>query len=325
MPVSPPYSIIDTIARLRAEGGAAWGQAAQSVGQSIGQGAASAGASVGQAMHERAHDAMLQLDSKYDVGKMDPNLNTRPTPANPAAPTPQANPNGLPGPEGGKLSLQGNSPSPGASVIGGPVATPAQMGNSSPTYKLQPGHPDYQDTVGDFMQRNGIKLAPNSPHFQQPITPKITGREESQARTTQEEMRLASEEKRGENKAASAASLEAGKLQGRKELLKEQNDEKDKLKKQDALDKKAQEDQKAHDKQLETSARAMSSSDLAKAKSGYKKSENKAKWRTDHPIWAKGLDMAGMGDASESVVSVPVGQHDDDAAIDAALKASGGQ
>lgn len=38
MPVTPPYSIIDTIARLRAQGGEAWGNAFQNVGQSVGGG-----------------------------------------------------------------------------------------------------------------------------------------------------------------------------------------------------------------------------------------------------------------------------------------------
>ena len=37
MPVTPPYGIIDSIARLRASGGAAWGDAAKSIGQTVGQ------------------------------------------------------------------------------------------------------------------------------------------------------------------------------------------------------------------------------------------------------------------------------------------------
>ena len=73
MPVSPPYSIIDTIAKLRASGGAAWGQAAQNVGQDIGtglqKGMAGGAAMRGAAAKQDAakyHDATLFADKNFD-------------------------------------------------------------------------------------------------------------------------------------------------------------------------------------------------------------------------------------------------------------------
>lgn len=73
MPVNPPYSIIDTIAKLRASGGAAWGDAAASVGKDLGAGAAkgmAGGAAVraGNAKADAAkyHDATLFADKNFD-------------------------------------------------------------------------------------------------------------------------------------------------------------------------------------------------------------------------------------------------------------------
>lgn len=73
MPVSPPYSIIDSIARLRASGGAAWGGAAQSVGESLGTGVSKgmAGAKARDAGAAKAdaakyHDATLFADKNFD-------------------------------------------------------------------------------------------------------------------------------------------------------------------------------------------------------------------------------------------------------------------
>ncbi len=62
MPVNPPYGIIDTIARLREQGGQAWGQAAQSVGQSVGN----AAAGIGQAVAQKYHDATMAWDKNFE-------------------------------------------------------------------------------------------------------------------------------------------------------------------------------------------------------------------------------------------------------------------
>ena len=63
--VSPPYSIINEIARLRESGGAAWGQAAQSVGQSVGQAGEKIGDTMAKQKAQKYHDAMLDADKNY--------------------------------------------------------------------------------------------------------------------------------------------------------------------------------------------------------------------------------------------------------------------
>lgn len=79
MPVNPPYQIIDTIARLRASGGAAWGDAAKSIGQSVGGGIAQAGqndratkAAAGKAQADRYHDATMFADKNFDWSHVPP-------------------------------------------------------------------------------------------------------------------------------------------------------------------------------------------------------------------------------------------------------------
>lgn len=73
MPVNPPYSIIDTIARLRAGTGAAWGNAAAGVGASIGKGEENRSDRMVEAKKQSAkeaadkyHDATLFADKNFD-------------------------------------------------------------------------------------------------------------------------------------------------------------------------------------------------------------------------------------------------------------------
>lgn len=67
MAVTPPYSIIDSIARLREQDGAAWGNAAASVGQSIGNGVAQAG----QNSREKTAAATLRQNQLSDQDRKD--------------------------------------------------------------------------------------------------------------------------------------------------------------------------------------------------------------------------------------------------------------
>ena len=84
MPVNPPYSIIDTIARLRASQGAAVGNGLANAGGAIGQGVSEN--AQGQKRDQAAayHDATLSADHNFDWKHIPP-----PTPGAPAQPAAQ--------------------------------------------------------------------------------------------------------------------------------------------------------------------------------------------------------------------------------------------
>ncbi len=107
MPANPPYSIIDTIARLRASGGEAWGNAAAGVGKSIGSGIEKLGEQTAKARQ----DFFLNAQKTGVIRHAPPTL--------PATPGPGATPGG-----GVPPGAPGAAPA-APTILGGPQGRPA--------------------------------------------------------------------------------------------------------------------------------------------------------------------------------------------------------
>ena len=207
MPVSPPYSIIDTIARLRAQGGAAWGQAAQNIGQDVG----AMGQNIGGAVAKKS-----QMDKAATAGAAQ-DFRAANDPTTAPVPTPQQGQSGAIG--GG---VAGTSATPGLDKSKLALQTPDHVGYHNATLAFDKAHDDISHiatapssdykpagdgtqgkvNMAQWMQSQGIKPAKGMENIWG--TPKMTGRDESQARTTQEQMRLDTQNKIAENRDAAA-------------------------------------------------------------------------------------------------------------------------
>ncbi len=144
MPVNPPYSIVDTIARLRAEGGAAWGKAAQSVGTSIGSGLEQRGRDQTKEQSGRYHDATMFADKNFDW------QHSPPQDAASAAPQSILRPAGGGAPPAPRLAAPG-APAPAWATPGAANSSPPPPPPAAP--RRAPG----SVTMNDIYLAHGLK------------------------------------------------------------------------------------------------------------------------------------------------------------------------
>lgn len=188
MPVEPPYQIIDTIARLRAQGNDAWGKAASSVGQNLGSSLQRGGEDERSSKAKAYHDATLAWDQNYEGHQFIP-----PKPATPG-----------PGTAGGPLRSE--QPSPMQSILQPAPNAPAMssqppaMNSYQPT-EGAPATPGSQSegmmSLADFYKSRGLQPPRGSENIWG--KPKTQVKSESAANVA--DIRAAGEKERADAKA----------------------------------------------------------------------------------------------------------------------------
>lgn len=197
MTASPPYSIIDTIARLRASGGTAWGDAAASVGKSLGTGVEK-GAE--KAAESKRADATTQAAKYHDATMFaDKNFDWQHSPQ--AGGAPGGAPSGILQPANVAAAPGGAPPPPP------PGAVPRQPGSV---------------TMNDLYLAHGLKPVANGDQ----LIGMPKAQQKSEAAQVIEAMKTGSAEKIAQGKEKSTADIEKDKADAKSDATHMEIDEK---------------------------------------------------------------------------------------------------